>query len=65
MSGEAKLTETPPVRRRTVFYVAGFDPKGPAFYHDIYRREAPLQAAINGMQITVGERARRGKHHAR
>ncbi len=56
--------DKPPVRRRTVFYVAGFDPKGPAYYHDIYRHEAPRQAAIGGIEISVGARTRRDKHHA-
>jgi hypothetical protein len=52
------------VRRRIVFYVAGFDPKGPAFYHDNYRREAPLQARVGGMTIEVGQRERRGRYRA-
>lgn len=59
MSDDGKL-----VRRRTVFYVPGFDPQGPSRYHGLYRREAPLQAKINGMQIAVGDRKTRDRRHA-
>ncbi|GAC1603638.1 MAG: hypothetical protein NVS3B2_08280 [Ramlibacter sp.] len=46
------------VRRRCVFYVSGFDPKGAAFYYALYRQQAQLQSALNGMQIDVGPRQR-------
>ena len=46
------------VRRRCVFYVSGFDPKGASFYHALYQRQAELQAAVNGMRIEVGARER-------
>ena len=64
MSAAVATADKPTVHRRTVFYVAGFDPKGPAYYHDIYRHEAPRQAATSGMQISVGERTRRDNLHA-
>lgn len=54
-----------PVRRRQVFYVSGFDPKGPAWYYDLYAREAPAQAAVGGYGIAVGERGREGKFVSR
>lgn len=46
------------VRRRCVFYVSGFDPKGAPFYHSLYRQQAGLQSALNGMNIEVGLRQR-------
>lgn len=49
------------VRRRCVFYVSGFDPKGAAFYHRLYREQAALQAGVNGMAIEVGPRRRQAE----
>lgn len=46
------------VRRRCVFYVSGFDPKGAAHYHGLYREEAIKQSAVNGMAVEVGPRRR-------
>jgi hypothetical protein len=46
------------VRRRKVFYVSGYDPRGPLWYHGIYRREAAKQAALSGMRIAVSRRDR-------
>ncbi len=48
----------PPVRRRHVLFFGGFDPKGAAWYHGLYRRHAAQQSAVNGMQIDVGPRRR-------
>ena len=45
-----------PVRRRTVFYIGGFDPKGAAHYHALYRDEAAKQAQVSGLAINVGKR---------
>jgi len=44
------------VRRRTVFYVSGFDPQGAARYHTLYHTEAQKQAKVSGQRIAVGER---------
>ncbi len=44
------------VRRRSVFYLSGFDPKGAAHYHALYRDEAGKQARVSGMSIEVGRR---------
>jgi hypothetical protein len=44
------------VRHRHVFYVSGFDPRGPAHYHRLYKDEAAKQALINGLPIQVGNR---------
>ena len=46
------------VRRRKVFYVSGYDPRGPLWYHGIYRREAARQAELSGMAIAVSRRDR-------
>lgn len=45
-----------PVRKRCVFYLSGFDPKGAARYHALYRDEAAAQAQVSGIKITVGRR---------
>lgn len=44
------------VRRRSVFYLSGFDPKGAAHYHALYRDEAAKQAQVSGMSVEVGRR---------
>jgi pimeloyl-ACP methyl ester carboxylesterase len=45
-----------PVRKRCVFYLSGFDPKGAAHYHALYRSEAAAQAQVSGLQVTCGRR---------
>lgn len=47
------------VRRRIVFYVHGFDPRGPAWYNGTYRRNAARQAELTGMRISVSDRQKR------
>ncbi|MES2978745.1 MAG: hypothetical protein V4731_10000 [Pseudomonadota bacterium] len=47
-----------PVRKRCVFYVSGFDPKGAAHYHALYQAEATKQSRLNGWQLDVGARKR-------
>jgi hypothetical protein len=54
-----------PVKRRRVFYVSGFDPKGPAWYYELFAAEAPKQATVGGYELKVGERGRAGKFVAR
>jgi hypothetical protein len=44
------------VRRRTVFYLSGFDPKGAGHYHALYKDEAQKQAQVSCMQIDVSRR---------
>ena len=51
-----------PVRRRTVFYVHGFDPRGPAPYHRLFAEEAARQAAVSGAGIDVGARRRASRN---
>lgn len=47
---------TAPVRRRHVFYLSGFDPKGPAHYHRLYADEAAKAGALGGYAVQVGKR---------
>ncbi|NML45527.1 hypothetical protein HHL11_17375 [Ramlibacter sp. G-1-2-2] len=47
-----------PVQRRSVFYVSGFDPKGAAHYHALYRDEAAAQERAGGLPLEVGARKR-------
>jgi hypothetical protein len=46
------------VRRRHVFFLSGFDPKGASYYHGLYSKEAALQAAATGAAYQVGPRVR-------
>jgi len=46
------------VRRRHVFFLSGFDPKGASYYHGLYRSQAALQGAVNGMRFDVAPRVR-------
>ena len=46
------------VSRRCVFYVSGFDPKGAAHYHGLYREESAHQCNAEGYTRTVGPRKR-------
>ena len=48
------------VLRRTVFYIAGFDPRGPLHYHRLYAAGAAKQAAVNGVAMTVSKRRNEG-----
>ena len=63
--------QTPPtslltgqVRRRCVFYISGFDPKGAAHYHALYRDEAAKQAQVSGMSVEVGRRKKTAEGNA-
>jgi hypothetical protein len=46
------------VRRRHVYFLSGFDPKGASYYHRLYREEAARQGAITGDRYEVGPRER-------
>jgi hypothetical protein len=43
------------IKRRRVFYVGGYDPRGTRFYHPLYRNEAEKQAKISGYRINVSQ----------
>jgi hypothetical protein len=46
------------VRRRHVFFLAGFDPKGASYYHALYKAQAQLQVSLQGVSYEVGPRVR-------
>lgn len=48
----------PAVRRRQVFFLSGFDPKGASYYHRLYAEGAGAQAATTGHAYEVGPRLR-------
>jgi len=48
------------IRKRRVFYVSGFDPRGVAAYHRMYSEESQKQAALSGVSVQVGQRKREG-----
>lgn len=55
-------SEAPFVTRRQVYYLAGFDTRGPRFYHQLYKSEAARQQQINGCNYDVGELFPSGPH---
>jgi len=44
------------VHKRCVLYLSGFDPKGAAHYHALYRTESARQSQVSGFQVAVGPR---------
>jgi hypothetical protein len=46
------------VKKRHVFYISGFDPRGASFYRRLYLTEAQKQAAVGGLSLQIGERKR-------
>lgn len=48
------------VRKRRVFYFAGFDPRGSSAYHRLFCDESQKQAALSGVSLQVGQRKREG-----
>lgn len=48
------MTESNSVRRRLVFYIAGFDPRGVAAYHGLFRRELARFAKVWSVATTLG-----------
>ena len=47
-----------PVRKRRVFYLSGFDPRGVAAYHRLFCEESQNHAALYGTSVRTGERKR-------
>lgn len=47
-----------PVRKRRVFYLSGFDPRGASHYHRLYRDEGRSQSAVNGLKLDISGRRR-------
>ncbi|ARO14707.1 hypothetical protein BVG79_01361 [Ketogulonicigenium robustum] len=48
----------PEVKRRKVFYIAGFDPMHPRRYREFYRREGAAQADISGYTFNILPRSK-------
>ncbi len=55
-AAERKETTGDVVRKRLVFYVSGYDPRGPSHYHKLYTAEAEKQSSLNGMELEIGRR---------
>lgn len=51
--------------KRKIFYLSGFDPRGPRFYHQLYEEQAALYGVRAGREIVVGKRRRQPPHSAR
>ena len=51
-----KPTSKKPVKHRKVFFISGYDPKGPGWYHGMFAHEAKLQADVSGMRLDVSAR---------
>lgn len=49
-------------RKRHVFYLPGFDPRGVRHYHSLYKTHAILQNKVNGLGLDVGARQRASDH---
>jgi hypothetical protein len=50
------------VKKRVVYYLSGFDPRGVRWYHSLYKEHAAKQSQINGMVISVGPRKKLHNH---
>lgn len=46
------------VKRRHVFFLSGFDPKGAGYYHGLYKSHAALQGRLTGAAYEVDSRSR-------
>lgn len=62
--GSAQGSDLVRVKRRHVFFLSGFDPKGAAYYHRLYREQAALQGAVTGTEYVVSERRTLGNGNA-
>jgi hypothetical protein len=50
------------VRKRAVFYLSGYDPRGARHYHSLFQSESAKQGGLAGYDITVGQRRRLNKN---
>ena len=50
------------IKKRVVFYLSGYDPRGARHYHGLYRREATKQGRVNGKEFQVSSRKRTGAY---
>ncbi|MDQ7046266.1 MAG: hypothetical protein Q9M39_01040 [Sulfurovum sp.] len=50
------------VKKREVFYLSGYDPRGARYYYGLYKSEAQLQSKINALNVKVSSKIRTDKH---
>ena len=50
------------VKKREIFYLSGYDPRGARYYYNLYKKEGALQAKVNGLHLDVSSRKRKDKH---
>jgi len=50
------------VKKRIVYYIGGFDPRGVRHYHSLYKEHFTKQCAINGMSGSVSSRKKIHNH---
>lgn len=52
----------PQVKRRAVFFLGGFDPRGGRHYYSLYKQESQKMAEVSGAKIEVSKRKREKEH---
>lgn len=52
----------PKVKKRIVFYLGGYDPRGARHYYNLYKKEALKNNTIDKMQIQVSSRKKEANH---
>jgi hypothetical protein len=50
------------VKKRIVYYIGGFDPRGVRHYHALYKEHSQKQSKINGIETTVSSRKKIHNH---
>ncbi|HEX5330353.1 hypothetical protein [Sulfuricurvum sp.] len=50
------------VKRRVVYYLSGFDPRGVRYYHSLYKEHFTKQSALNGLTGSVSSRKKIHNH---
>src|SRR5690348_4437662 len=60
-AGEPAVRRTTEAADRLVFFFSGFDPKGAAFYHRLFRDGIGLRNASHEDTLTIGPRHRIGR----
>jgi len=50
------------IKKRHVFYLSGFDPRGASFYHRVFKEEAQKQSHINKIKVKTGARRKHSQY---
>ena len=53
---------TTKVKKREVFYISGYDPRGSRHYYNLYKKESQKQSKINKIKVDVSAKKRTDKH---